>query len=887
MANDFTGVLTLKTSQPELPPRFLQRPRLDSRLSTGSTRAVTLVCAGAGYGKTLAVTAWVRGGHPPGPVAWLTTTKSYTARGFWTDVLDCLRISGVLPETGPLWEIAPGTKFGAPELNRILEALTRLPTPVVLVLDDFHHVTDVEVLDFMSRVVEQQIPQLHLVIVTRAEPRLRLSRLRLANQITEISAEDLAFTVAEAREVCALSGHPLAAHDLVQLLDRTQGWPAGVRLALLNLSDPGTKVDTGLGSFGGNNHMVAEYLLEEVLDQLPAGDRRFLLATSVADQLTADLARHLTGRSDSQLVLETLVARNALTVRLADRPNWFRYHPLLLELLRDRFAAENPDGAIELNKLAAEWFTTENEMTVAIRHYSLAGDWVAVLRVLGGAALPLMLSPQASSLTSALSLADEEAKRRPSVPTLLAAMVCAYHEHDFDSMSQHAEGAAQLLDEAEDQEPAAVILIAIARMVHARTFAPVNIVEASSHLMDLAEGMPRQHIPSAPGYALIAFNNRAIGMVLEGRFGEACADLARARSKAERAGMGLMAMAAMSYLALAHAMVGDVHSARSLTTSITDLAERRGWLNEPQLLAAVAAEALVNIQLNDLDHAQNCIDSPLSSVPLPNTDIGSRVMIRIAAVAVATSRGDFTEAHGRLRRLLAEQNSMGALTDLLSRWSRVAHADVLLLTGQPEGVLAMIEDPGDSVDFASALERISRAKALLALADPDRAITALGPAHRFDGYRVQATEAAILESIARLRLHHDVAAIARFADALALAEPAGLIAPFVNAGTQIATQLHRQEHLDKNYGGFLSDIVLNLQPPVDPSPMQQAGVPVLTEREMAVLQYLPTVLRASDIAVDLFISVNTVKTHMRGIYNKLSVNNRREAVERARQHQLL
>lgn len=416
MADDFTGALKLRTSQPELPPRFLQRSRLDSILDAGSAGPVTLICAGAGYGKTLAVASWIKGGNPPGPVVWLTTDHSYGVRGFWTDLLDALRIREVLP-AGRLQELAPGPRFGVVELDRIVEALTQLPHPVVVVLDDFHNIEDHQVLDFLSRVIERRIPQLRLVLVTRAEPQLRLSRLRVADQVTEISGDDLAFTPREAHEVCVMSGHPLVETDLADLLQRTQGWPVGLRLALINLSDSGSRTAEGLGTFGGNSRRVAEYLLEEVLDQLSASDCRFLLATSVVDQMTAELARHLTGRADSRRVLDNLVARHALTFRLSERPNWFRYHPLLRELLRDRLIAENPDGIYDLNRLAAHWYASENEPITAIRHYSFARDWAAVLRTLGAAALPLILSSRTPALVSALAMAASEGVQRPTVPT--------------------------------------------------------------------------------------------------------------------------------------------------------------------------------------------------------------------------------------------------------------------------------------------------------------------------------------------------------------------------------------------------------------------------------------------------------------------------------------
>ncbi len=362
--------------------------------------------------------------------------------------------------------------------------------------------------------------------------------------------------------------------------------------------------------------------------------------------------------------------------------------------------------------------------------------------------------------------------------------------------------------------------------------------------------------------------------------------LTTVRTRAQHVGMGLMEMAATSYLSLMDAMVGDVAQARKLSTEAIDNAERRGWSSEPQRLPAVAAAALVHLQCHELDAAQHLLDSALGTA-LPETDIGSRLILNIVAVGVATARRDLVEARIRLRQLDTERVDVGAPSDFLQRWIRVVHADVLLLAGRPDDALSAVSDPGGTTDFGSAMERVARSKAHLALGHPSDALTALGPAHRFDGYRVQSTQATIIESIAYLRLHRDVAAASRFADAVALAQPGGLIAPFITTGPDVAAQLTRHKHLTDKHTEFVDELITAIGSVPTRAPTSSAPPPELTERELAVLQYLPTLLRATDIADDLFVSVNTVKSHLRGIYSKLGASNRREAVQLARDHQLI
>ena len=208
------------------------------------------------------------------------------------------------------------------------------PTTVTLVLDDFHLISNRLVVDSVGQLLEHQPPQLRLVLTTRADPALRLHRLRVSGGVTDLRADDLAFTPAEAAELLHRNGIHPSQTQLDALLDRTEGWAAGLRLAVMGL-DP-ADADDGIAGFTGNDRLVAEYLIEEVLDRLPATDRQFLLTTSVADRVSAALANELTGRADGQLVLDRLVAQNALLVGLAGRTEWFRFHPMLRDLLVHR-----------------------------------------------------------------------------------------------------------------------------------------------------------------------------------------------------------------------------------------------------------------------------------------------------------------------------------------------------------------------------------------------------------------------------------------------------------------------------------------------------------------------------------------------------------------------
>ena len=879
MADQFGSQLRLRAAPPALPPGLVRRQRVAERLGGTTPRPVTLVSAGPGSGKTLAVASWVD--HLPLASAWLTLDESDNElRTLWSDVLGALTLCAVLPADSPLLEMVPGTTFGPTEVLRVRAGLAELPQPVVLVLDDLHCLRNATVLDSLSELIEQQPANLRLVLVTRTDPAVRLHRLRVGGGLTEVRSQDLAFTGAEAERLFTVDGVHLTDDQLQVLLQRTQGWTAGLRLAALSLT--ATDVSEGISRFTGTERSVSEYLIGEVLSRQTASDREFLLKTSITERINASLATALTGRSDSRVILENLVAANAFVVSLSGTEAWFRYHPMLRELMAHLLELEQPGSAARLHGIATEWFTAHGNPIQAIRHATAAGDWDEVGRLLTGSAVPLILTADASALASALEPAKRRSVHHPGLSTLLASAVWHYQHRDFDAMRRDGAEAIEFLPDAPDAlRIPAEALIAITTLVYDRATASTAVVQSSTHLLTLLDQAPRRLVPAARHYRAIGLNNLAIGQLWAGDLAAAESNLTAAATQAEEYGVGLAMVAAHAHLAIRDVMLGRLQSAHHRASAAERLVERRGWASEPQALGLYVALSMTALARDRLAEAAGVVDAGLAASGHGGADQGCRLALGITAIGLAGARGDLGASRSAAERLTAELALVASPADLLSRWCRVALAQAQLLTGNPAAVLQQIQRPADDGGLASALELVVLAKAHLALDNLEVLPSLLAPVTQPNTpYLGPAVDARILLAVAADRQHRDTAALELVTEAIDLAQPEGLVRPFLDAGAGLVGLITRHRNVIARHLDFTQQLLV-AAPPSQPAPEAIIGEH-LTERELIVLRYLPTMLKAGEIAKDLFVSVNTVKSHQRAIYRKLDVTTRRAAVERAR-----
>lgn len=870
-----------KVSRPQLLRARIPRQRLSDMLDAALRVPVTLVCAGAGWGKTVLVSTWLEG--QPFPVAWLTVDRADNdVRSFWSWVVLALRAAGAVPQDDPLEELSCVPSNVEERMRVLTGRVERLPSPTVMVIDDFHEIDDPEVLGELGALIDRPPPNLHLVLISRAEPALPLHRLRLAGGLVEIRGDDLAFTAEEASLLLASPVLHLDSGEVAALRERTEGWPAGLQLAAAFLAAPG---GPAVSDFTGDVRAVDEYLSTEVLAAQPPRLLRFLLLTSICEQICGGLADAIIRDGDGQRTLEELELVNDFVVRIGTKPRWFRYHPLLRDVLRHRLSLEYALAVPELHGRAARWHLTHGSIVAALDHATACGDWRFVGHVVVSRAAPLMLSTDQPALLNAL-------REIPAavLTTTAELMVCGalrlFEAGDWDAIPERLAGARELLQDRPEGErlPVETTIRALELGMHRVAGDMPAVVAETTRLLATLSGSGPAEIPAAAQYRAVALNNKGVGLLWQGRVDLAQRYLWNASTAAQAAGTELAEISAVGHLALLEIMYGSAQEAARLAETARELAERRGWTYAVQTVAAHLAMTLVHVRRRELAPADRALRQGRRA-HRGEPDAAQRLAVLGCQAELALVKGDPSVA----RAVLAQahrQRDPRIRAPALDRWLLLIESQVDLRTGGYEAVEKRYTRFTRDVTPTFA-ERVCRARAAFAMGDVHGAEALLtGPPVPLSE-TVATVEAHILTALIADARRQGLRAVEALADAFALAEYEGLIQPFIAmAGDRLERLVRRQSLLTHRNAEFVADVLkaMTVTGRGGIAPARPGG---LSEREREVLSYLPTMLTAGDIAAELGVSINTVKAHLRSIYRKLNVVRRREAVTSAREHGLI
>ena len=367
-------VITTKLFRPSLRQHTVERKRLHDLLRLGCTLPLTLVVAPTGWGKSTLVAEWLA--HDGITAGWVSLDGGDNDPvRFWRYLLLAADQAGSAAGAAALRRLdAAGSDVLRDVLPAFVNALVSADAPLVLVLDDYHLVTGAQVRTSVAMLLDRCPPQLHLMLITRADPALPLGRLRVRGELAELRAEDLRFSAAEALEYFSdRPGPQLSEQDVLRLLARTEGWAAGLQLASLQLRgrpDPAAFIER----FTGADWHIVDYLGEEVLASQPPEVREFLLVTSVLNRMCAPLCDALTGRADGAELISEIYRANLFVIPLDGERRWFRYHHLFGGLLRHELARTSPGRPAVLHRRAARWYAEHGDATEAIGHAVASGD---------------------------------------------------------------------------------------------------------------------------------------------------------------------------------------------------------------------------------------------------------------------------------------------------------------------------------------------------------------------------------------------------------------------------------------------------------------------------------------------------------------------------------
>ena len=768
-------------------------------------------------------------------------------------------------------------------VDRVLSELMDHRGRVVLVIDDLHELHSADALAQLAGLLTNLPPNAHAVLTTRRDLPLRLHQLRLAGELAEIRGEDLRFTERETRQLLDASGITLSEAGALLLHQRTEGWAAGLRLAVISLAghpDP----ERFVAEFSGSERTVAEYLVAEMLERQPGDVQNLLLRTSLLDRVNGELADLLTGRPGSERILLDLEDANAFVVSLDPERTWFRYHHLFGDLLRLELRRRLPDQVPALHRRAAEWFAGHGRVVEAIRHTQAAGDWPDAARLLADYSFSLTMDGQGQTVR-ALLRAFPPGADLPELALIRAGRSLARGRLDETAAHLAVAGAYAETASPDRQRRLRVAIASLRLSLAARRGDLAGVTEQAGFVDSPVTGQSDEDIALGNDLRAVALMN--LGTV------EASVGLAHAERHLEE-GAVLARKIGRPYLEVrCLVQLGFASRGRPFATvqrrcrEAIALAERYGWGAEWYMAPALVTLAGTMVWTGEFDQAERWLQR---TVRVMHADTGPdiRLLVHIVTGMLQACRGrhhealpEFTAADD-LGSQLAESH---ALANQVTGWLLATQARLGLPGQARAAIAALAEQRAGSGEIRNALAVIC-----LADGDPAGALGAvrevLDGAAPVIGYPT-AVEAYLLAALAHRELGDLHAANQAAECALALAESDRLVLPFAMTGSrELLETLPRHETAHAALLADILDVLHSPSPAARDRPLPPDAEP-LTPSELKVLRYLPTNLSRLEIAGELSVSPNTVSTYIRSIYAKLQVRDRSSAVQRARELRLL
>jgi LuxR family maltose regulon positive regulatory protein len=886
-------LLETKFHLPAVHGALVPRPRLSGLLERARDATLTLVSAPAGFGKTTLMAVLARS-IPDARVAWLSLDPSDDDPStFWMYAIESIERAapGATGGAGAILAGGPATIDAA--LTTLLNGLARAESDLILVLDDAHVIESAAVRDQLAYLLEHLAPRAHVVMGTRADPTIPLARLRARGALLEIRANDLRFSETEAASYLESMGLTLSEANVATLEARTEGWIAALQLAALSLRGR-TDATEFIEAFAGDDRYIVDYLVEEVLRRQSPDVREFLLRTSILARFSAPLADAVTGRTDGRAALDALDRANLFLVALDDQRRWYRYHHLFGGILRAFLAAETPELVAELHRRASAWFEAASEPGEAIEHALAAGDAERAADLVEVATPEMRRYRRESTLNRWMAaIPAEEIARRPVLAAHFAGTILSLNETDrVEALLDGAE--RQLTDEhdrvvrdpVEFQRLPSMIELYRGALSKMRGDLAANLRHAR-RVLDLVAGGDELGRGGAETFLGLAYWE-------EGDLEQGYAWYAKGMASLERAGFitdvvgagmigadireaqGRIGEAARIYedgLALAMRTQPPLRGATDMHTGLAAIAYQRNDLEGARAHLAAGRELGEGLAFPRDPCRSRIVRARLLQA---DGDLDGAIPLLVEAERlflseyspdvrpVAAIRARCLVAHGRVDEGRAWLQLAGVSTD-----DEVTYVREYELTTAAR-VLVGEAMAGDTAPLSAALGLLDR-------------LVAAAEAGRRDGSSV---EVLIVTALARDVAGDRPGALAALDAALEIAAPEGYIRVFLDEGPAMI-RLLKTAARRADAPAHLHELVRAAGVGEGRAPRRgTALVEPLSERELEGLRLLRSDLDGPDIANELVVSLNTLRTHTKNIYAKLGVSSRRAAVSRAEELEL-
>jgi len=889
--------LRTKLYVPPLRSGWISRPRLDKRMDEGFERKLTLISAPAGFGKTTLLVDWIY--RHSIPAAWFSVDKGDNdPLHFLAYVI--LGLQSLEAGTGK----AALTMLQSPQpppiepiLINLLNDVSGISTDFALVLDDYHLVDDRPIHDMIAFLLENLPEQMHLIIATRADPPLRLARVRSQKLLTELRAADLSFTDDETTDLFNQSlDLQLSARDIQLIETRTEGWAAGLQLAALSLK--GRKDPSGfIRRFKGDNRYIADYLTEEVLNRQPEHLRNFLLVTSILERLSGPLCDAVTEQENSLQVLDTLEKANLFVVPLDDDRSWYRYHHLFADLLKQRLRTQQGDLLRQLHLRASQWLAKNGFKNEAVDHAFWAQDDARAAQLIEAVADIYWDHGRESRLLRWLKmLPDELIGANPKL--------CIFYAREL--FKNGFQNEAETMLETADQLLASTAISGPQKEALQGRIAAIRAYE-SLLTGDVSRNIhfSKQALRLLPQKDLIwrsvAASNLgfAYSIIGAGDLAKAQRAFAEAKKICEAAGNIYYNIFAGNCLGTAMLWRCRLNEAEDMCRQSLNLAKENGISQTGTVGSLYSTLGTVLCERSEFDEGIRLINKGIELCQ-QGRDPVSLAACRMGLWRALMQRADIAGVL-RVMQDLNEQSSAFRLPYWIMNSISALNAIIWLASGDLKAALNWAQGRGLSIDGKLGnlheLENIALAHILIAqnrLDDADQLLQRMIEDAKAGDRVIMMIDMRLLRAMIFKRKEDTVAALGELKLALSSARTGGPTSIFVSKGKPMAGLLEEFIEINKhNHGDAIADTSLLFAKKL--LSMIKAGTPPkieglmdpISERELEVLHLIAAGLSNREIAEKLFISLNTVKTHTKNINSKLDANSRTRAVARAKELGLL